>query len=130
MSFIELYGFESRLDGSELTSDAAKERHREELRQYVVHDNVVYFPTDSHIYKVLQTYTYKSGTDLNSYIRSLGFERTTERPDVAVDVLEKDMEVRQSDGTFEDKVFAMYPLIGSRILKPETVDKLNENARK
>lgn len=33
-SFIELYGFESRLDGSELTSDAAKERHREELRQY------------------------------------------------------------------------------------------------
>lgn len=54
-SFIELYGFESRLDGSELTSDAAKERHREELRQYVVHDNVVYFPTDSHIYKVLQT---------------------------------------------------------------------------
>lgn len=54
-------------------------------------DNVVYFPTDSHIYKVLQTYTYKSGTDLNSYIRHLGFERTTERPDVAVDVLEKDM---------------------------------------
>ena len=46
------------------------------------------------------------------------------------DGLEKDMEVRQSDGTFEDKVFAMYPLIGSRILKPETVDKLNENARK
>ena len=40
------------------------------------------------------------------------------------------MEVRQSDGTFEDKVFAMYPLIGSRILKPETVDKLNVNARK
>ena len=69
-SFIELYGFESRLDGSELTSDAAKERHREELRQYVVHDNVVYFPTDSHIYKVLQTYTYKSGTDLNSYALS------------------------------------------------------------
>lgn len=129
-SFIELYGYESRLDGSELTSDAAKERHREELRQYVIRDNVVYFPTDSHIYKVLQTYTYKSGTDLNSYIRSLGFERTTERPDVAVDVLEKDMEVRQSDGTFEDKVFAMYPLIGSHILKPEMVDKLNENARK
>ena len=129
-NFIELYGFESRLDGSELTSDTAKKRHREELRQFVIHDNIVYFPTDSHIYKVLQTYTYKSGTDINSYIRSLGFERTIERPDVAVDILEKDMEVRQSDGTFEDKVFAMYPLIGSRILKPETVDKLNESARK
>ena len=129
-SFIELYGYESRLDGFELTSDAARERHREELRRYIIHDNVVYFPTDSHIYKVLQTYTYKSGTDINSYIRSLGFERTIERPDAVIDILEKDMEVRHSDGTFEDKVFAQYPLIGSRILKPETVDKLNENARK
>ncbi len=129
-SLIELYGFESRLDGSELTSDGAKERHREELRQYIIHDNTVYFPTDSHIYKVLQTYTYKSGTDINSYIRSLGFERTTERPNVAVDALEKDMEVRHSDGTSEEKIFAMYPLIGSRIIKPETVDKLIENARK
>ena len=129
-SFIELYGFESRLDGSELTTDGAKERHIEELRQYIVHDNVVYFPTDSRIYKILNTYAYNKGFNVNSYIRSLGFERTTERPDVDVDVLEKDMEVRQSDGTFEDKVFAMYPLIGSRILKPETVDKLNENARK
>ena len=128
--FIELYGYESWLDGSELTSNGAKERHSEELRQYIVHDNVVYFPTDSHIYKVLQTYAYKSGISINNYIRSLGFERTTERPEVAVDILEKDMEVRQSEGSFEDKVFAMYPLIGSRILKPETVDKLNENARK
>lgn len=129
-SFIELYGFESRLDGSELTTDGAKERHIEELRQYIVHDNVVYFPTDSRIYKILNTYAYNKGFNVNSYIRSLGFERTTERPDVAVDILEKDMEVRQSDGTFEDKVFAMYPLIGSCILKPETVDKLNANARK
>ena len=129
-SFIELYGFESRLDGSELTTDGAKERHIEELRQYIVHDNVVYFPKDSRIYKILNTYAYNKGFNVNSYIRSLGFERTTERPDVAVDILEKDMEVRQSDGTFEDKVFAMYPLIGSRILKPETVDKLNVNARK
>ena len=129
-SFIELYGFESRFDSSKLTSDAVKERHREELRQYVIRDNIVYFPTDSHIYKVLQTYTYKSGMDINCYIRSLGFERTTERPDVAVDILEKDMEIRHSAGTFEDKVFAMYPLIGSCILKPKTVDKLNEYARK
>ena len=129
-SFIELYGFESRLDGSELTTDGAKERHIEELRQYIVHDNVVYFPTDSRIYKILNTYAYNKGFNVNSYIRSLGFERTTERPDVAVDILEKDMEVRQSNGTFEDKVFAMYPLIGSCILKPETVDKLNANARK
>ena len=128
--FIELYGYESRLDGFELTADAARERHREELRQYVIHDNVVYFPTDSHIYKVLQTYTYKSGTDINRYIRLLGFERITDCPKGKVDTLEKDMEIWHSDGTFEEKVFAMYPLIGSRILKPETVDKLNKNARK
>ena len=67
---------------------------------------------------------------MNHYIRSLGFERSTERPTSAVDALEKDMEVRQSDGVFVEKVFAMYPLIGSCILKPETADKLNENARK
>ena len=108
----------------------AKERHIEELRQYIVHDNVVYFSTDSRIYKVLHAYAYNKGLNVNSYIKSLGFERTTERPDAPVDTLEKDMEIRQSDGTFEEKVFAMYPLIGSRILKPETVDKLNENSRK
>lgn len=127
--FIELYGFESKLEGSELTTDAAKERHREELNKYVVYDNVVYFPTDSPIYRILSTYAHKKGININSYIRSLGFERTKERPDAAVDILEQDMEVRKSDGTFEDKVFAMYPLLGSRILKPETVDKLNAIAR-
>ena len=128
--FITLYGFESKLDGSELTAEGAKERHREELKQYIVHDNVVYLPTDSRAYKLIHTYAYKYGVDMNSYIRSLGFERTAERPDSVIDVLEKDMEVRQSDGTFEDKVFAMYPLLGSKILKQETVDKLNANARK
>lgn len=52
------------------------------------------------------------------------------RPDVEVDVPEKDMEVRTSDGKFEYKVFAGYPLIGSRIIKQETLDKLNEYSRK
>lgn len=50
--FIELYGFESKLDGTELTSDGARERHIEELKQYIVCDNVVYFPTDSRIYSL------------------------------------------------------------------------------
>lgn len=31
--FIELYGFESKLDGTELTSDGARKRHTEELKQ-------------------------------------------------------------------------------------------------
>lgn len=37
---------------------------------------------------------------------------------------------RHSDGKFEDKVFAHYPLLGSKILKQETLNKLNENTRK
>lgn len=43
---------------------------------------------------------------------------------------EKDMQIRQSDGKFEEKIFASYPLIGSKILKKETVDKLNEISKK
>lgn len=78
--FIELYGFESKLDGTELTSDGAKERHTEELKQYIVCDNVVYFPTDSRIYRILNTYCYNKGFSLNEYIRTLGFKRSMERP--------------------------------------------------
>ena len=128
--FIELYGYESRLDGTELTTEGARERHIEELKQYVIRDNIVYFPTYSRISKVLTTYCYNKGVKLNDYIRSLGFERTTERPEAEKDILEKDMQVWQCDGKFEEKVFARYPLIGSKILKQETVDKLNEISKK
>lgn len=128
--FIKLYGFESKLDGTELTTDGARERHIEKLKQYVVHDNVVYFPTDSHVYKVFNTYCYNKGYSLNEYLKILGFERTTDRPEVVQDVMEKDMQVRQCEGEFEDRVFANYPILGSKILKPETLDKLNENTRK
>ena len=127
--FIELYGYESKLDGTELTTDGARERHIGELKQCIVHDNVIYFPADSHIYRLLSTYCYNKGYALNEYIKTLGFERTTERPDVVHDVLEQDMQVRHSEGKFEDKVFASYPLIGSKIIKPETLDKLNSYAR-
>lgn len=128
--FIELYGFDSKLAGTELTTDGARDRHIEELKQYIVNDNVVYFPTDSRTYKVLNTYCYNKGYNLNEYLKTLGFERTTERPEVVQDVMEQDMQVCQCDGKFEDKVFAFYPLLGSKILKPETLDKLNENTRK
>lgn len=129
-NFIELYGFESKLDGTELTSDGARERHIEELKQYIVCDNVVYFPTDSRIYRILNTYCYNKGYSLSEYIKVLGFERSMERPGLVQDILEQDMMERCSDGKFEDKVFAHYPLLGSKILKQETLDKLNENTRK
>lgn len=128
--FIELYGYESRLDGTELTTEGARERHIEELKQYVVQDNIVYFPTYSRIGKVLTTYCYNKGFKLNDYIKSLGFERTTERSEAEQDVLERDMQIWQSNGKFEEKIFARYPLIGSKILKQETTDKLNEISKK
>lgn len=127
--FIAFYGYESKLDGTELTTDGARERHVEELKQCIVHDNIVYFPTDSRLYRVLNTYCYNKGYALNEYIKSLGFERTTERPDVVHDTLEHDMQVRHIEGKFEDRVFASYPLIGSKIIKPEILDKLNTYAR-
>ena len=127
--FVELFGYESKLDGTELTTDGARERHKEELKQYLVRDNVVYFPTYSRIYRVLHTYTYNKGITINEYLKEIGFVRTTERPDTDIDIIEKDMEVRQSNGNFEDKIFAKYPLIGSKILKAETLDKLNEYSR-
>ena len=128
--FIELYGFESKLDGTELTSDGVRERHIEELKQYIVCDNMVYIPTDSRIYRILNTYCYNKGCSLSEYIKVLGFERSMERPGLVQDILEQDMMERHSDGKFEDKVFAHYPLLGSKILKQETLDKLNENTRK
>ena len=128
--FIELFGYESIMDGKELTSDGARERHIEELKQCIVHDNVVYFPYSSRIYRLLSAYCYNKDYVLNEYIKTLGFERTTDRPDMGQDVLEQDMQVRHSEGKFEDKVFASYPLIGSKIIKPETLDQLNTFARK
>lgn len=129
-AFIELYGFESKLDGTELTSDGARERHIEELKRYIIRDNVVYFPTDARIYRILSTYCYNKGFSLNEYIRELGFERQAERPKLVIDISEQDMVERQGNGTFEDKLFARYPLLGSKMLKQETLDKLNENTRK
>lgn len=129
--FIALYGFESWLGNrAALISNKTKDQHREELKQYVIHDNMVYFPTNSKVYNLIYTYAYKYGMDMNSYIHSLGFERTTERPDLVADALEKDMEVRQSNGTFEEMIFSKYPLIGSKILKQEIIDQLNVYAKK
>ena len=126
---ILLYGFEILPNDQIRNTDGTRKRHREILQRYIVHDNVVFLPTNSSDYRIISTYAYKQGIDIAGYLRSLGFERTTVRPDSTMDVLEKDMEVRQIEGKFEDKLFAAYPLIGSRILKPETLDTLNSNAR-
>jgi len=128
--FIELYGFEPALDGTELTAEGARERHIEALKQYIVNGHQVYFPTDSRVYKLLNTYCYQKGLSISAYIKTLGFERIYERPRLALDVMEQDMQVRQCDGRFEEKLFARFPLLGSAILSQDTLDKLNDSARK
>ena len=86
---------------------------------------MVYFPTDSHIYKVLQTYTYKSGTDMNHYIRPLGFERSTERPTSAVDVLDLMTELTQRYGCeISEKSDITYRLKNTQVYYDKILDRL------
>jgi hypothetical protein len=58
-----------------------------------------------------------------------GLKHITKLLEVEQNAVEWDMRVRSSDGKFEDKVFAKYPLIGSKIIKPDVLEKLNENTR-
>ena len=127
--FIELYGFEPALDGTELTTEGARERHIEALKQYIVNGNQVYFPTDSRVYKLLNNYCYQKGLLISAYIKTLGFERIYERPRLSLDTMEQDMQSRPCDGHSEEKMFARFPLLGSALLSQDTLDKLNDRAR-
>ena len=126
---ISFYGYESAPAGSDPAGEVARERHIETLKQYIVGDNRVYLPADSRAYRVLSAYAAQKNTGIDAYIKSLGYERTRERPGSA-DAMEADMQVRPSSGGFEDRLFAQYPLIGSYVFKPENLEKLNANARK
>lgn len=128
--FIELYGFESKMNGNELTVDGARERHIEELKKCVIKDNIVYFPTDSRIYRLLSSYVHSKDIQLNNYISSLGFVRTIERPQMTDDNQESDMKIYKSDGKYEERIFAYYPLLGSKIIPPDTLNKLHDNTKK
>ena len=110
--------------------EVMRRQHFEALRRYVVHDNAVYLPSDSDLYRNLYSYVQLNGMTMNNYLELLGYKRTFIRPDSAVDVLEKDMRVYTSDGGFEERVFSSYALVGSAILKPETLARLNDLARK
>ncbi len=127
--FISLYGYEQLLNGPERTTDGARERHVKELSQYIVHDNVVYIPSYSHIYRVLRTYTSNKGISFDAYLEELGFKSTRERPNL-LDTLESDMQVYSGNGKYIDDTFACNPLIGSRILDQKTQETLNTNAEK
>lgn len=118
------------LNGSWIRKSSTMNRHIQEVQKYIVHENFVYLPPRSDAYRMLRAYCSNNGFSLDEYLAALGFKRTMERPRMIADIYESDMEVRESDGTFEEKVFAAYPLIGSKVLKPETLEKLNEITRK
>ena len=126
---MDFYGFELVNDEAVLTEERAKKRHTDELKAYIIHDNVLYLPTDSRLYRVLSAYTAKRSISIDEYIKSLGFERTKDRP-LSVSEEEADMQVHPCTGTFLERLFSEYPLIGSYVLKPETLEKLNANAGK
>lgn len=128
--FIELYGFEAANRDVDLSSEAAKERHIKSLQQYIVKDNTVFLPTSSPLYRVVHAYAFGRGMTITDYLNSLGFERTTERPGARADLLEKDMQTREArDDSIEEKVFALYPLLGSAILPTDVLHDIDENAR-
>lgn len=128
--FVEFYGYKFYMEKPDLYSVDTRERHIEKLKKHIVKGNMVYVPVDSSTYRLLSLYAYNHSITINKYIKELGFERTMERPNSMNDVRELDMEVRASDGKFVEQVFAQYPLIGSKIIKPETLNKLNEFSRK
>lgn len=125
--FVELYGYEMYVNQND--EEETRRRHIEEITPYVVGANRVYLSAHSEIYNKFHTYARYRNMSLNEYISSLGFERTTERPQKEHDSLEKDMEIRQCNGSFEEEIFAKYPLIGSRILSKEEADLVNKRTR-
>lgn len=123
--FVELYGFEYISENDKLLSREARERHVKELKKYIVRDNVVYIPIWSNLFKILHLYACNKGMTLDEYLMSIGYERTLKRPVDNKRSSEDDMVVRYSNGSFEDKLFARYPLIGSKLLSKQAEENLN-----
>lgn len=118
------------LNGSWIKKGNTIYRHIQGVQKYIVKDNLVYLPPRSDTYRMLQAYCSNNGFSMDEYLEALGFKRTQERLNNDADIFESDMEVREADGFFEYRVFAEYPLIGSRILEKKTLDNLNELAVK
>ncbi len=76
----------------------------------------------------------ENGYSLEDFIEFFGYKAGScekglqSHPD---EILERDMQVRpvSEEAPLEEKVFARYPLIGSRILSQKTLEALNQNVR-
>ena len=79
-AFIEFYGYESAMVDAYDKSVNARLSHVEELKKFIVHDNVIYLDTFSQIYRTISVYASHNGMTLNEYIEDLGFKRTMLRP--------------------------------------------------
>lgn len=73
--FIEFYGYQSALSSDLLTTEGAKKRHLETIKNYIVHDNVVFIPTYCDFYKLLNSYSASKGKTITEYVSELGYER-------------------------------------------------------
>lgn len=136
--FIELYGYQSALAGDGLTPEGARKRHLERIKEYVVRDNIVYIPTYTAFYRVLNSYSAKRGISINEYVEELGYERTVtlgeiKESDYDMDIFdseEKDMEVFEQGYTFIEKVFSNNPLLGNYIFSEQNLLALHNKAKK
>ena len=137
--FIKLYGYQSALDSDTLTSEGARRRHLETIKNYVVRDNVVYVPAYCDFYKILNAYSFKRGMTISDYVAELGYERTLTPGVFSNDIIggdenfnfdELDMEVYESEGSFLQKVFAANPLLGNYIFSESNLQILHNKAKK
>jgi len=135
LDFIKLYGYQSALDGDQLTTEGAKRRHLEEIKNYVIHDNVVYIPAYCSFYRILNGYSSKKRMTVTEYIAELGYKRTL-MPDSSSDnedIIcsdETDMEIYTTEGSYLEKVFAANPLLGNFVFSENNLQILHNKAKK
>ena len=115
--FIELYGYE------QCTDYYSRENYAEEIKHFVVKDNVVYLPANSRLYRLLQKST---DTTVDEYLAQLGYKRTAELPKLDI---EQDMDVRSAGNAGISDIFARFPLLGSKMFSDEELASLNESSR-
>ena len=129
--FIRFYGYEPALSADGLTMDGARRRHIEALKRYVIKDNIVYIPSSSQCYKVINTYAQKNKYGLANYIEELGFIRslTPSLSSTLVNPDESDMEPYSCEEGGLKGIFSSNPLIGNHIFSPKQMDRIHVRAQ-
>lgn len=136
--FIAFYGYQSALAGDGLTAEGAHKRHLNKIKDYIVRDNIVYIPTYTDFYRVLNSYSAKRGISISEYIEELGYERTLTPSEIKgseydvdiFDLEEKDMDILELGDSFIEKVFANNPLLGNYIFSEQNLVTLHNKAKK